>query len=275
MKFCDKTDFTDVRIQGLSTFQQAHFYGDVFFKGDSVQRLFRDKDGKACVVRFREASFAYPERVLFRNVDFGKATFMHVDVERLVFSNTRWAHIDSGVGVYDELEARRRGNPVPHDALEKLYRRLKQNYEEQRDYGRAGDFHFREKEMLRINDDTSAQKRFLLNVYKALSGYGERLWAARSFVVLIFLSAIVSLAIGLESSHIGHAERLVNGQLRLWRLDNLFSSLLYALQLAFLRRPENFSTASHWADFVRFTTMVTGPILIGLFALAVRQKLKR
>ncbi len=50
---------------------------------------------------------------------------------------------------------------------------------------------------------------------------------------------------------------------------------LRVLQLAFLRRPENFTTASHWADFVRFTTMVTGPILIGLFALAVRQKLKR
>lgn len=34
-------------------------------------------------------------------------------------------------------------------------------------------------------------------------------------------------------------------------------------------------SGSHGADRVRFITMVTGPILIGLFALAVRQKLKR
>ena len=60
-------------------------------------------------------------------------------------------------------------------------------YEDRRDYERAGDFHYGEKEMRRRNKETAWGLRIFLWLYRLFSGYGERylpplFWAGLLFV---------------------------------------------------------------------------------------------
>jgi hypothetical protein len=60
--------------------------------------------------------------------------------------------------------------------IEELYRQLKQNYEDRRDFAIAGEFHFSEKLMKTKRLKLSGFKySFLLRVCRILSGYNERI----------------------------------------------------------------------------------------------------
>jgi hypothetical protein len=76
--------------------------------------------------------------------------------------------------VYDEILPLATNESGRWDHIERLYRELKQNHEDRRDYERAGDFHYGEKEMRRKNPDTPFLLKCLLTLYGAVSGYGER-----------------------------------------------------------------------------------------------------
>ena len=76
----------------------------------------------------------------------------------------------------------------PWEQVERLYREVKQNYNDHRDYARAGDFHYGEKEMQRLNCRTPLSLWVFLCLYWMVSGYGERflrplLWAVGLLVV--------------------------------------------------------------------------------------------
>jgi hypothetical protein len=58
--------------------------------------------------------------------------------------------------------------------VEELYQGLKQNYEKMGDYKRVGDFHYGEMEMHRRASPWRWLPVYWYNLYKFLSGYGER-----------------------------------------------------------------------------------------------------
>ena len=86
------------------------------------------------------------------------------------------------------LMLRRKSETHKYAHIEQVYRQLKQNHEDRKDYERASDFHFGEKEMRCKNPDTLVGLRFWLNFDWLVSGYGERWFRALFWtaVVLVF-----------------------------------------------------------------------------------------
>ena len=147
--------------------------------------------------------------------------------------------------------------PWPH--IERLYRELKQNYEDRRDYERAGDFHYGEKEMRRRNQETPIAIRVFLTLYWLVSGYGER-----------FLRPLVGAGLLFVFSTLGY--------LQCAKLESINISwgeaVIYSLQVMTFLKPQ-ITLYGLAAKAIYTAESLLGPLFLGLFALAVRQRLKR
>ena len=152
--------------------------------------------------------------------------------------------------------------------IERIYRELKQNYEDRRDYGRAGDFHYGEKEMQRRNPETSRGFRVLLALYWLSSGYGERYLRPLIGVgVLLAVCTFDYLTLGLSPDKGVSTLSLTN----VW---DWLQATHYSFRVMTFLRPTDFVPVGY-AKVVHTIQSLLGPIFIGLFALAVRQRLKR
>ena len=152
--------------------------------------------------------------------------------------------------------------------IERLYRELKQNYEDRRDYGRAGDFHYGEKEMQRRNPETPRGLRVLLALYWLSSGYGER--SLRPVIgagILLAVCTFGYLALGLSPDKGVSTLSPTN----VW---DWLQAVHYSFRVMTFLRPTDFVPVGY-AKVVNTIQSLLGPIFIGLFALAVRQRLKR
>ena len=103
------------------------------------------------------------------------------------FDRVFWPIFRNRTVFYDELVLREnRKNPDPLllnlpsyiakrcESVERLYRQLKGNYEEKKDYKRIGDFHYGEMEIHRMGSPWRRRFPFSwYNLYWALNGYGE------------------------------------------------------------------------------------------------------
>lgn len=272
--FGGKTNLLNVSFGDEVSFSNATFSDKVVIAGSRDRFAFQDAAMNAIQVDFRDVHFEKPDDVVFRDTDLRRAYLLNIDVRKFDFTSIRWPQIEGGNCVYDEITAtekfREKATPVPHGALAQLYRRLKQNYENQRNHGPAGDFHFREKEMRRLNSFTPKTTRFLLALYRILSGYGERLWASGWLVGLVITSAILSILAGLEVNMSATKTRLLG-----WTSSDFGWGVVYSLQAALFRKPAFASTVNAWGAFVQTLTMVLGPLFLALFALAVRRRLRR
>jgi hypothetical protein len=135
----------------------------------------------------------------FIEADLSRCRFLGTDVRKVGFIGVLWVQIGSRDGICDEIEPSGPGKEHPLALTEELYRQLKQNYEERRDYERAGHFHVGEKEMRLRNPATRLDLRILLALYKGISGYGENyrrplFW----LLVLLLLTSATALVHGLS-----------------------------------------------------------------------------
>jgi hypothetical protein len=268
--FGDGASFKGVHFDTTVDFFDTLFTGSVEFIGVRSSFFFTREGKTSTEARFEGARFQSPEESFFRNADLTRTRLLNVDVRKIEFTNVIWPKIKGSKGVYDEIAARESGSDIPFGELARLYRRLKQNYEDNRDYGRGGDFHFREKEMMRLNPKTPLGQRVLLTLYRMTRGYGERYWAAGWFLGLVVVCSLVSLVLGIDYT----ASEEMQWTLR-WRLDDFIRSIVYSVQTAFVRPPEYMVPANLWGEAVKVTTMILGPLFLGLFALAVRQRVRR
>ena len=163
-------------------------------------------------------------------------------------------------GIYDEIfYTSDPKNKNPWDGLETLYRNLKQNYEDRKNYARAGDFHFGEKEMRLSNPETPWWDKRLLRIYWALSCYGERAWPPMLWLASVILVASFAYYFALNSA---------------WDWSAYVNTLLYSAQVSSLSRPTELELHGMVGLINLFQTILS-PILLGLLALAIRQRLKR
>jgi hypothetical protein len=218
-----------------------------------------------------------------RMADLRKCQFADTDLRRIDFSTVKWPQIEMSwyrvpfrrSGIHDERllpEAEKQSDKVRARTkkVERLCRALKQNYEERRDYPAAGDFHIGEKEMQR-RTTVSRWKRMLLGVYRFISLYGER--ATPSFVMLlgaILLFAAVYAAIGLQVGSLGSAVYLSETS-----IASLWYGILYSLQVTAFSRPEEYELLWSGGVIISILQRAVTTTLIALFALAIRQQLKR
>jgi hypothetical protein len=155
----------------------------------------------------------------------------------------------------------------PWEQIELLYRELKQNHEDRRNYARAGDFHYGEKEMQRRNPKTSRSLKFFLRLYWIVSGYGERFLLPLGWALgLLLVATVTYLWLGLVPKGGGPSLQWGN-------YKDLGLTIDYGLRVMTLLRPDDLVPVGY-ARYVHTLQSLLGPLFLGLFALAVRQRLK-
>lgn len=148
--------------------------------------------------------------------------------------------------------------------VEELYRYLRINFEIKGDYKNAGDFHYGEMEMHRR---ASPWRRWVpiswYNLYRCLSGYGERpLWALIWLIVFIFGFSGLVWQLGLTVNSYGN-----------WA--DFWDSFIYILQKSTLQRPDWPKPYTFGARFWTSLSVFLIPGQTALFLLSLRNRLGR
>jgi uncharacterized protein YjbI with pentapeptide repeats len=302
--FSKGVDFSNASFFGKALFYELKLSGNIIFIGANISgnaqvifRFINSFNGKIPWIPF-SADFGFLKqeiggRLIFQNLSLAKITFSDTDLLKMEFNNVDWASYYGRSAVYDEIHLHQRkwaniayfmkyrrlretrkwrhkmfdeeGNLLSgFSEIERIYRQLKINYEEKRDFKQVGDFHYGEMEMHRR---TSFWRQWVpfswYNLYRALSGYGERPLRALTWLAF-FLVAMAGLvwSLGLQFVNPSH-------------IANFGDSFLFILQKATLQRPA-------WAEPINFLgKLVAGfsvlfiPGQAALFLLALRNRLGR
>ncbi|RJL35895.1 hypothetical protein D5H75_03755 [Bailinhaonella thermotolerans] len=149
--------------------------------------------------------------------------------------------------------------PVDSPRLEVLYRQLRKALEDAKNEPGAADFYYGEMEMRRAG--ARRAERLLLWLYWLVSGYGLRAWRA----LAAMLAVVAALALGM--AHAGFPRPVPY-------LDALLHSLraMVAVDVKTANVPE---TVTHWGQVLQVMLRVSGPLFVGLAALAIRNRVKR
>lgn len=286
-KFNEDASFDGTQFTHNVSFKDAKFLSRTLFapgkEDGEVIQIFPGADS-AAECDFRNAIIDPPDSLIFRDVDLTKCRFQGTDLRKVEFTGVEWPQIVSKkwpkiirktwptigrrFGVYDEIAPLPEGQTRAWHHIERLYRELKQNYEDRRDYERASDFHYGEKEMRRRNPQTSWGLRVLLSIYWLLSGYGERY--VRPLIcatVVLLVGAVLYMCLGLSPKSGGPTLDVMSA----W---DWLRSAFYSFRVMTLLRPDDLAPI-RYAKLVHAFQSLSGPVLLGLFALAVRQRLKR
>jgi uncharacterized protein YjbI with pentapeptide repeats len=273
--FSKGADFGEATFSGGADFGRATFLGRTLFAGrpGSAQagHIFAGME-----VDFRQVVINPPDVISFLGADLTTCLFLDTDLRKAQLVDVKWPQKGGRVLVYDEMASTESedeaGNARPWSRIERLYRELKQNYEDRRDYERAGDFHYGEKEMRRKNPGTALGLRFFLTLYRLFSGYGERylrplLWAGLLFVG----STIGYMRWGLRlkdgSSSLVWSYPWVNS----W---DWLQAAYYSFRVMTFFKPDDWVPVRYAQVVNTFQTLLS-PLFLGFFALALRQRLKR
>jgi len=236
--FAAGADFTRVLFSaGNVSFRQSRFRGRSLFipeqavEAQQVSRIFT----AATAVDFRDIVIEPPESLSFRHADFRTCRFLNTDLRKVELTGALWPQKCARRVVYDEI-APIPGEPYPWDELERLYRELKQNYDDRRNYARSGDFHYGEKEMQRRNPATPPGLKVFLWLYWLVSGYGERflrplLWALGFWTLATVGYLLSSLSPAKEAG----VPALAIADPATWG-----HAVLYSLQVMLFFRPPDF-----------------------------------
>jgi uncharacterized protein YjbI with pentapeptide repeats len=264
-EFSGDADFSGAEFSGDANFVGAEFSGDAnFWRAEFRQRA--DFSGvetaKNATVNFQWVRFLKPQQVFFHHVDLSRWSFLDTDLRRIDFNDVTWGTIrrllSRRTALFDELNVSNQKDDLAK--VERLYRHLKQNYESQRDYGRAGDFYYGEMEMKRRQLNPLGQIPFW--IYRILSGYGESYPRALFWLVVMWLLfAVLFTVVGYTDEWGNHAD--------LWR------SLIYSAQSMTLFHELNITFHSAWGKAIKLVASVLGVIQIALFGLALQRRFKR
>ncbi len=312
-QFAAAAGFFRARFEREASFIDTRFQATVSFDGaDLDNALFRD----AALHRCTFGTATGLEEARFENVDWGwqpkrfwrwrfPAAWTRYLDRALGGQPERndWRHLPAAVAwslahrrnvLGDELRARESRLVADLARAELVYHQLLKNYEDQREYPTANDFHYGEMEMRRLRGWQP-----LLTLYGLLSGYGHA-WM-QSFlwlIVVLLLSAWGYGGAGLApisagalvpgsgptsaSTALSRDARAVDPTGPAWPFlgvdidwDATASCLVYSLRSAVLQFDREVHPLTAWGRLVQAAEFVLGPLLIALTGLALRRKFKR
>jgi len=161
--FAQKVDFSGAAFTQGVVFRRAKFLGATEFRETDIDpKMFRRDDSRLPGADFSMAEFAQPERVRFYKTYLGQALFYNGDVSKVNFSlvewrrrkgSRRWMAVEEEVDFRAAPDLKTQGGAIDERRywlIVELYQQLKKNYDERKDYGTAGDFHYGELEMRRL-----------------------------------------------------------------------------------------------------------------------------
>ncbi len=265
-------------------------------------------------VVFEAVSLSKPELVKFHHLDLSRWSFLNTDLQRIDFDDVTWGtypnlitllrkraglrkwegrHLPHGLlfrllrlrmkftqrrlALYEETHYLEQCNKDTIAGIEHLYRHLKQNYENQRDYSRAGDFYYGEMEMKRLQRNWLGQIPFW--IYRFLSGYGERYGQAFTVLMgMILLFGMLFMFAGFidNGMQVSVHRALVPEPSEWWEtLKDFGKSLVYSAESMTLFHQPNITFASFWGKLAELAASVLGILQIALFGLALKRRFKR
>jgi hypothetical protein len=139
-----------------------------------------------------------------------------------------------------------------------VYRALRKALESGADEPGASDFYYGEMEMRRVDKRASRAERLVVALYWLLAGYGLRASRALGWFAILFIGAALILqSIGLQDSQASFG-----------------SALLTALEGA-IPGVSTVAELTTWGRLIDIVLTVSGPLLLGLAILALRNRIKR
>jgi hypothetical protein len=274
--FSGGANFSGATFNKHADFHGATFSGRTFFGG-------RPRSAQAghvfsgTLVDFGQVVIDPPDVITFLRADLTTCQFLDTDLRKVQLADVKWPKKRRRVLVYDEIasvETEDRDRR-PWSRIERLYRELKQNYEDRRDYERAGDFHYGEKEMRRRNSETAWGLRFFLTLYWLFSGYGERYLRPLLWAGLLFVGSTIGYMWWGLCPPAGGPKLACDGpKLMLTSGWDWLQGAYYSFRVMTLLKPVDWVPVGS-AHLVQTFQTLSGPLFLGLFALALRQRLKR
>jgi uncharacterized protein YjbI with pentapeptide repeats len=264
-KFSGDADFSGAEFSEDAYFGEAKFFGKIDFNTAEFRQradFYKVETAKNATVNFQGVKLLKPQQVFFHHVDLSRWSFLDTDLRRIDFNDVTWGTIrrllSRRTALFDELNVSNQKDDLAK--VERLYRHLKQNYESQRDYGRAGDFYYGEMEMKRRQLNPLGQIPFW--IYRILSGYGESYPRALFWLIVMWLLfAVLFTVVGYTDEWGNHAD--------LWR------SFIYSAQSMTLFHEPKITFDNTLGQAVELVASVLGVIQIALFGLALQRRFKR
>ena len=139
-----------------------------------------------------------------------------------------------------------------------MYRALRKSLEGRSNEPGAADFYYGEMEMRRRDSSTSRLERAIIWLYWAVAGYGLRASRAFGWLVGAFLLAAFAMAkVGLKRANDDPEDALIAA------VEGLIPGVSGDMAL------------TSWGRLIDVLLTIIGPILLGLAALAIRNRIKR
>jgi uncharacterized protein YjbI with pentapeptide repeats len=285
------TRFDLVKFAGRNT----RFRG-VEFSGENISFMQAEFSGE-------EVSFYYSrflKRILFdRTIFKAKTSFTGVDLSKCVFTEVDLRNVDFNLLTWDwnqqlenetELEKLREElEAEKHEFYFKtseIYRQLKVQFHNKRDFAKAGIFHFREQECKRKAYKPLSWDFFnwiFLWILKLSCGYGEKLRnVGLTSVGLIFLFAFSYMFLGLHNAD-DSASLVFNYDLGFKNmapittiLKDFWTSLIFSIKGFFpLWRFQQYKVVGDFANLVAGIEFLLGAFMVGLFVYVFRRRMDK
>ncbi len=317
------TDFFMARFTGKGgvIFDRAQF-----FEGASFLRvIFSGKEGMS----FSNSTFSGPGKISFEKTTFeegqtsmfervkidshgyiefvdvstlGNVLFLYSDLEKIGFKNVRFRQTQNQFFNREYLADEERSKIIHkkyreveynrdyYSQVSILYRKLRENFEGQLDFHRAGDFHYGELEMRRkakmlewkerpISKFLPSLRYFnLTQLYKIVSGYGEKWQQSLASFLAVWL-VFTCLNLFWVEPKVADQQQIV--QLTQWYQDPIHAfqgSALFSFKVLTLQRWERDFQLKGIPYFPKFFVAVQhliGPTIIALMLLAIRRQFRR
>ncbi|MHA4817542.1 pentapeptide repeat-containing protein [Streptomyces aculeolatus] len=185
------------------------------------------------------------------------------------------------------------GAPLEPAALVPLYRELRKAFEDGKDEPGAADFYYGEMEMRRHDPRTPAAERFLLRLYWALSGYGLRASRALGWLLAAMFTTVVlmmlwglpkevpepvsagtvagrSVTLTTDTPAPQNPDSPYGERLSTERFDPAIRVVINSV--VFRSSGQDLTT---FGTYTEMASRFTEPVLLGLAALAIRNRVKR
>lgn len=259
-QFDDETLFSDCNILGSLIYS-----GCLIRDGFLINELYRDGRRYPAHIVFNGITFLRPGKAIFDGVNFQKCEFSETDIRLVEFRGALWPEKRTPFGKRKIIFSPE--FPGEYDwRREHTYRQLKQNYEDRRDYEKAGDFYYGEMEEKRKRSYARRYLPSLTTLYWMSSGYGQAPFHAFYILaILVGTFTFVSRFLGLDLQQGAPFQIEQTG-------GNIL--LFYTFRIVTFQSPVYFEPQTVSGEVIAALARFVIPLQFTLMVLAIRRKFK-
>jgi uncharacterized protein YjbI with pentapeptide repeats len=235
----------------------------------------------------------FTAQAVFEGVDLGECVFARVDLGNVNFVFIEWdwnkrLGNETLLGRGTEFEEDLFELMKPHQwyfETSEIYRQLKVQFHNKRDFAKAGIFHFREQECKRMACKLPQEffKWIFLWILRLSCGYGEKLRnVGLSSLALVFIFGIIYMFVGLHNTD-QNESLLFQYSLKTYSttslgtiLKDFWTSLIFSVKGFFpLWRFQQYKVVGDFANLLAGFEFLLGAFMVGLFVYVFRRRMDK